>query len=60
MGHIAGREYSSKRKDEYGETEYYVEDFGGWYTKDEIKAENAEQEWWMSEDRNKDWNPMEG
>lgn len=60
MGYIAGREYSSKRKNEYGETEYYVEDFGDWYTIDEIKAENAEQRWWMSEERNEDWNPMEG
>lgn len=60
MGHVAGREYSSKRKDEYGETEYYVDDFDCWCTKDEIKAENAEQEWWVSEDRDEDWNPMEG
>lgn len=46
MAKIYGREYSACREREDGELEYYLEDCDDWYTKEEIKEDNDEVDYW--------------
>ncbi len=47
MGTILGLEYSETRENEDGETEYYVDCWDDWYTREEIKEENEELDYWI-------------
>ena len=48
MGTILGQEYSQTRYNEYEEKEYYIEDWNDWYTKDEIKEQLKELDYWTN------------
>jgi hypothetical protein len=49
MGTIKGMEYSQTRYNEDEEKEYYIDDWGDWYTVDDIKREQAEQNYWLND-----------
>lgn len=50
MGTIKGMEYSDKRfNEDIQENEYYIDDWNDWYTKEEIKEELEEQNYWEEE-----------
>ena len=49
MGTILGQEYSQTRYNEYEEKEYYIEDWNDWYTKDEIKEQLKELNYWTND-----------
>lgn len=49
MGTIKGVEYSDTRINEYDEKEYYIDDWNGWYTKEEVKEELDEQSYWTND-----------
>ena len=60
MDAILGMEYSDTREDEYGDTEYFIDVFDEWYTEEDLKERLEEEEYWTSEDRNREWNPYDG
>ena len=39
MGTILGMEYSSVRRNDDDEREYYIDDWNDWYTRDDIREE---------------------
>ena len=49
MGAILGQEYSDTRFNEYDEKEYYIDDWNDWYTKDEIREELKEVNYWNND-----------
>ena len=49
MGTILGQEYSDIRTNDYDEREYYIDDWNDWYTKEEIREELKEINYWNNE-----------
>lgn len=46
MGTIRGKEYSSVRTNEFGEREYYIDQYDEWMTKEEVQEQNDEEGYW--------------
>ena len=49
MGKILGKEYSDVRINGYDEKEYYIDDWNDWYTKEEIREELKEMNYWIKD-----------
>ncbi len=46
MAKIKGLDYSGTRENEYGQTEYYIDDYNDWMTKDDLEDKVSEDDYW--------------
>ena len=49
MGKILGMEYSDTQVNEYEETEYYIDEWDEWCTKEDIKESLKEMNYWNND-----------